>query len=117
MEVILRNYKANADPSEGVTKDAYRIWRERNPNKRSNLTNNELMNQRRYIERRNKLKEIEIDDIKRRIKTKVNGQTEGLVADMLVEKTNSPYEERNQDESEHSQNHSEIEDLLKKLRR
>ena len=41
---------------ESVTKDAYRIWRERNPNKRSNLTNNELMNQRRYIERRNKLK-------------------------------------------------------------
>ena len=32
------------------------------------------MNQRRYIERQNKLTEIEIDDIKRRIRTEVNIQ-------------------------------------------
>ena len=43
---------------------------ERNPNDRPNLTDNALMNQRRYIERQNKLTEIEIDDIKRRKYTK-----------------------------------------------
>ena len=45
-------YKGKADPNEGVTKDTYRIWRERNPNKRPNLTDNALMNQRRFIEKK-----------------------------------------------------------------
>ena len=60
-----------ADPKEGVTKDTYRIWRGKNPNDRRNLTDNALMNQQRYIERQNKLSEIEIEDIKRRIESEI----------------------------------------------
>ena len=83
MEVMSFYYKAKADPKEGVTKDTYRIWRERNPNDRPNLTDNALMNQRRYIERQHKLTEIEIDDIKRRIGNEANiqnSQTERVCA-------------------------------------
>ena len=43
-EVMFCYYKAKADPSEGVTKDTYRICRGRNPNQRPNLTDNALMN-------------------------------------------------------------------------
>ena len=42
------------DPSEGGTKDPYRIWRGRNPNQRPNLNDHALMNQRRFIEKQNK---------------------------------------------------------------
>ena len=59
-------YKAKSNPKEGVTKDTYRIWKERIPNDRPNLTDNALINQQ------NKLTEIEIDDIKRRIGNEVN---------------------------------------------
>ena len=67
-------YKAKADPNEGVTKDTFRIWRERNPNERPNLTANALMNQRRYIEKQHKLTEIELDNIKQQIKNELNEQ-------------------------------------------
>ena len=49
IEVMFCYYMAKADPSEGVIKDTYRIWRGRNPNQRPNLTDNVLMNQRRFI--------------------------------------------------------------------
>ena len=100
------HYKAKADPIEGVTKDTYRIWRGRNPNDRSDLTDNAWMNQRRRIERQNKLTEIEIEKIKRRIESEVNiqnSQAESTVADVLVKKTNSSHEKRNQDHVEPSQ--------------
>ena len=67
IEVMFYYYKAKADPSEGVTKDTYRIWRERNPNERANLTDNALMNQHRFIEKQNKLAGIELDNIKQRV--------------------------------------------------
>ena len=79
-----------------------------------------LMNQRRYIERQNKLTEIEIDDIKRRIGNEVNiqnSQTERLVADVLVEETNSPYKERNQGQVELLQNQPEIEELIREIKK
>ena len=113
-------YKAKADPNEGVTKDTYRIWRERDPNDRPNLTGNALMNQHRYIERQNKLTEIGIDDIKRRIGNEVNiqnSQTERVVADVLLEETNSHYEERNQDQAELLQNQPEIEELVREIKK
>ena len=119
IEVMFCYYKAKADPKKGVTKDTYRIWRGRNPNDRPDLTDNALMNQRRYIERQNKLTEIEIDDIKRRVESGViiqKSQAESAVADVLVEKTNSPHEERNQDHVEPSQG-EEIEDLVKEIKK
>ena len=58
IEVMFCYFKAKADPSEGVTKDTFRIWREGNPNERPNLTASALINQRRYIEKQHKLTEI-----------------------------------------------------------
>ena len=46
--------KSCSRPNAGVTRDAYRIWRERNPNERPNLTDNALINQRRFIEKQKK---------------------------------------------------------------
>ncbi|RMX44471.1 hypothetical protein pdam_00006085 [Pocillopora damicornis] len=40
IEVTFCYHKAKAHPSEGVTKDIYRIWKESNPNDRPNLTDN-----------------------------------------------------------------------------
>ena len=84
-------YKAKADPSDGVTKDTYRIWRGRNPNQRPNLTDNASMNQRRFIEKQNKLTGIEIDEIKQRVESELNvqnSQTDTEVDDVVVEEAN-----------------------------
>ena len=35
-------YMAKAELNEGVTKDIYRIWKERDPNDRPNITDNAL---------------------------------------------------------------------------
>ena len=88
IEVMFCFYKAKADPSEGVTKDTYRIWRGRNPNQRPNLTENALMNQRKFIEKQNKLTGNEIDEIKQRVESelnKQNSQTDTEVDDVVVE--------------------------------
>ena len=44
-------------------------------------------------------------------------QTDCVVGDVFVEETNNPYEETNEDEVEPSQNPSEIEDLIKEVKR
>ena len=59
------------------------------------------MNQHRYIERQ----KIQ------------NSQTERVVADVLLEETNSPYEERNQDQAELLQNQPEIEELVREIKK
>ena len=74
IEVMFCYYKAKADPSEGGTKDPYRIWRGGNPNQRPNLNDHALMNQRRFIEKQNKLTGIEIDEIKQRVESELNVQ-------------------------------------------
>ena len=91
-----------AHPGEGVAKDTDRIWSGRNPNQRPNLTDNALMNQRRFIEKQNKLTATETD-------------TE--VDDVFVEETNNAVEETKVDKVEPSQNPSVIEDLAKEIRR
>ena len=80
-------YKTKTDPSKKVAKETYRIWRERNLNERPNLTDNALMNHRRYIEKQNKLTEIGIDNIKQRIESELNvqnNQTDSVVDDVFV---------------------------------
>ena len=113
-------YKTKADPSKEVTKETYRIWRERNLDERPNLTDNALMNQRRYIEKQNKLTEIGIDNIKQWTESEFNvqnNQTDSVVDDVFVEEANNPYKETNDVEVEPSQNPSEIEDPVKEIKR
>ena len=98
------------------------IWRERNPNERPNLTANPLMNQSRYIEKQHKLTEIELDiyNIKQQVKNELNEQNkqeDSVVDDVFVEEANNCCEEPNEDEIEPSQNPSEIEDLVKEIKR
>ena len=118
IEVMFCYYKAKADPSEGVTKDTYRMWRERNPIKRPNLTDNALMNQRRFIEKQNKLTGIELDNIKQRVENELNVQNNQTdnVADVSVEEANNLDEESNEEEVEPSQNPSEIKDLVNEIK-
>ena len=57
------------------------------------------MNQRRYIEKQNKLTEIEIDNIKQRIESErnvQNNQTDSVADDVFVEEANNPYRETNE---------------------
>ena len=120
IEVMFCYYKAKADPSEGVTKDTYRIRRGRNPKQRPNLTDNALMNQRRFIEKQNKLTGIEIDEIKQRVESELNvqnRQTDTEVDDVAIEEVNNAIQETKVDEVDPSQNPSVIEDLAKEIRR
>ena len=121
IEVMFCYYKAKTDPSEGVTKNTYRMWRERNPNKRPNLTDNALMNQRRFIEKQNdKLTGIELDNIKQRVKNELNvqnNQTDNVADDVSVEEANNLHEEPNEEEVDPSQNPSEIKDLVNEIKR
>ena len=98
IEVMFCYYKAKADPSEGVTKKTSRLWRKRNPNERPNLTDNALMNQRRFIEKQNKLTGIELDNIKQRVENELNvqsNQTSSVADGVVVEETNSRHEKPN----------------------
>ena len=120
IEVMFCYYKAMADPNEGVTRDAYRIWRERNPNGRPNLTDNALMNQRRFIEKQNKLTEIELDNIKQRVENELdvqNNQTNSVTDDVSVEETNNLHEEPTEEDVEPTQNSSEFSDLVNEIKK
>ena len=120
IEVMFCYYKAMADPNEGVTRDAYRIWRERNPNERPNLTDNALMNQRRFIEKENKLTEIELDNIKQRVENELdvqNNQTNSVTDDVSVEETNNLHEEPIEEDVEPTQNYSEFSDLVNEIKK
>ena len=121
IEVMFCYYKANADPNEGVTKDTYRIWSERNPNKRPNLTDNALMNQRRFIQKiKNKLKGIELDNIKQRVENELNVQnnhTDSVADYVSAEEANNLHEEPNEEEVEPSQNPCEIKYLVNEIKR
>ena len=62
------------------------------------------MNQRRFIEKQNKLTGIEIYNIKQRVESELNvqnSQTDTEVDDVFVEEANNPIEETNEDEVEH----------------
>ena len=65
------------------------------------------MNQRRFIEKQNKL--IEIDEIKQRVESELN------VQNSQTEEANNAIEETKVDEVEPSQNPSVIEDLAKEI--
>ena len=78
------------------------------------------MNQRRYIENQHKLTTIELDNIKKQIKNELNeqnNQTDSVADDVFVEEANNSCEESNEDEIEPSKNPSEIEDLVKEIKK
>ena len=81
---------------------------------------NALMNQRRFIEKQNKLTGIELDNIKKRVENELNvqnNQTDSVVDDVSVEEANNLYEEPNEEEVEPSQNPPEIKDLVNEIKR
>ena len=76
------------------------------------------MNQRRFIEKQNKLTGIEIDEIKHRVESELNVQniqTDTEVDDVAVEEANNAIEETKVGEVDPSQNPSVIEDLAKEI--
>ena len=92
IEVMFCYYKAKAEPSEGVTKDTFKMWSKRNPNERPDLTDNALMNQSRFIEKQSKLTGIELDNIKQRVENELvvrNNQSSSAADGVAVEETNS----------------------------
>ena len=97
------------------------MWRKRNTIERPNLTDNARMNQRRFIEKRNKLTGIEVDNIKQRVENEFNVQNNqtSSVADacVVLEETNSRHGEPIEEEVEPSQNSSEINDLVNEIKK
>ena len=72
------------------------------------------------MKKQHKLTEIELDNIKQQIKNELNeqnNQTDSVVDDVFVEEANNCCEESNEDETEPSKNPSEIEDLVKEIKR
>ena len=89
-EVMLCYYKTQTEPmKDNITKETYKIWRQRNPNLRPNMDANKIVSQRRYIEKNNKLTTIEIDQIKAYIEQEsrymsiadYEGQNEAVIED------------------------------------
>ena len=66
-EVMYAFYLASKMPSEGLTKDSYRIWRERNVGKRAYLDANKFSNVRRQILRNNLLTPVELEEIRQQV--------------------------------------------------
>ena len=104
-------YKAKADPSEGVTKDTYRIWREKP--KRKAQCNLQHTDEPIWI-----YWKIKHDNIKQWIENELTKQnkTDSVGDDVFVEKFNNLYEATYEDEVEPSCNPSEIEDQIKEIK-
>jgi len=57
-------------------KEAYKLWRERNPMTRISIVAKALLNQRNYILKAKRITDVEIDQIKENIRLKVRDDTE-----------------------------------------
>ena len=78
------------------------------------------MNQRRFIEKQNKLTEIELDNIKQRVENKLNvqnNQTNSVTDDVSVEETNNLHEEPIKEDVELTPNSSEFSDLVNEIKK
>jgi len=54
-------------------KEVYKLWRERNPVARINLDAKELLNQKNYILKAQRLTAVEIDEIRENIRLELEG--------------------------------------------
>jgi hypothetical protein len=66
--ILTENYKA-----------AYELWRERNPNLRTNIGTKLLLNPKNYIIKNKKIADIEIDEIKERKRHHTQDNTENNI--------------------------------------
>jgi len=57
-------------------KEAYKLWRERNPMTRMNIEAKALLNQKNYILKAKRITAVEIDEIKENIRLKIGDDTE-----------------------------------------
>jgi hypothetical protein len=57
-------------------KEAYKLWRDRNPVKRMNTEAKALFNQKNYILKAKRIPAIEIDEIKENVRLKIRDDTE-----------------------------------------
>ena len=71
-------------------KEAYKLWRERNPMIRMNIDAKALLNQKNYILKAKRIMAVEIDQIKENIRLKIGDDTEdytnGVNGDKMDEK-------------------------------
>jgi hypothetical protein len=65
-------------------KTAYEIWRQRNPTCRMYMDATQLMNQKNYIIKHNKITEMEIEEIKREMQTSQRSQPAEREEETLV---------------------------------
>jgi len=57
-------------------KEAYKLWRERNPMTRMNIDAKALLNQKNYILKAKRITAVELDEIKENIRLKIGDDTE-----------------------------------------
>jgi hypothetical protein len=57
-------------------KEAYRLWRERNPMTRMNIDAKALLKQKKYIVKSRRITAVEIDEIKENIRLQIGDDTE-----------------------------------------
>jgi len=84
-----------------VTKETYRIWRERNQTVRPNVNENTLMNQKRQIEKQNKLTSAETDMIKQQISEQNGKHREPIDSASNVVASNNVEQDVIQNHKEH----------------
>jgi hypothetical protein len=60
-------------------KEAYKLWRERNPMTRMNIDAKALLKQKNYILKAKRITSVEIDEIKENIRLKIGNDTEDYI--------------------------------------
>ena len=73
-------------------KEAYKLWRERNPMTRMNIDAKALLNQKNYILKAKRITGVEIDQIKENIRLKMEDDTEDYTNGVIGDKMDAPEE-------------------------
>ena len=85
-------------------KEAYKLWRERNPMTRMNIDAKALLNQKNYILKAKRITAVEIDQIKENIRLKIGDDTEDYTNRVNGDKMDAnviEHQKRDQESNKH----------------
>ena len=83
-------------------KEAYKLWRERNPMMRMNMDAKGLLNQKNYILKAKRLTDVEIDEIKENTRLKLEDDKEDRTKEVKGDKMDTNVIENQKRDQEHN---------------
>ena len=83
-------------------KEAYKLWRERNPMMRMNMDAKGLLNQKNYILKAKRLTDVEVDEIKKNTRLKLEDDKEDRTKEVKGDKMDTNFTENQKRDQEHN---------------